>query len=249
MTYSPSPALLAGKVILVTGAGDGIGRTTAITCASFGATVILLGRTTAKLEQVYDEIISVGGSEPAIVPMDLSQITAEAVNELASVIDTRYGKLDGILHNAAILGDRVPFEHYNVDEWSRVMQVNCHAVFLLTRLLLPLLQRAESGRLLFTSSSVGEQPRAYWGAYAVSKYAMEGMARLLTDELENTSAIRVNIVNPGATRTAMRAAAYPAENPDDLKSPEALMPLYLYLLGPDSAAEHGKTFTAAWLDS
>ena len=123
------------------------------------------------------------------------------------------------------------------------MQVNVNAVFLLTRILMPLLQRSDAGRLLFTSSGVGTNPRAYWGAYAVSKHAVEGMAMLLADELESTSSIRVNTINPGATRTAMRAAAYPAEDPATLKTPEDLMPLYLYLLGPDSQGEHGRLFT------
>lgn len=239
---------LKDRVILVTGAGDGIGRTAALTFAENQATVILLGRTTEKLESLYDEIVAAGYPEPGIVPMDLSQTTAPDVEQLAGVIEQQYGRLDGLLHNASILGDRVPFDHYNVDQWHRVMQVNSHAAFLLTRILMPLLQRSADARLLFTSSSVGATPRAYWGAYAVSKYALEGMAKLLADELEQTSNIRVNILNPGATRTSMRAAAYPAENPADVKTAEALMPLYLYLMGPDSREEHGKTFTADWLN-
>ena len=247
MSYTASPDLLNGRIILVTGAGAGIGRVLARTCAAHGATVLLLGRTTEKLETLYDEIVADGGAEPGIIPMDLAQADVTAVNELAEVIGDRYGRLDGLVHNAGLLGDRVPFDHYPVETWQRVMQVNCHAVFLLTRLLMPLLANAEAGRLLFTSSTVGTEPRAYWGAYAVSKHAIEGMAKLIAEELENTSSTRVNIINPGATRTAMRAAAYPAEDPTSVKSPEALMPLYLYLLGPDSQGEHGRTFTADWL--
>lgn len=240
---------LQGRVILITGAGDGIGRTVAVGCAEQGATVILLGRTTTKLEAVYDEIVDAGFPEPGIVPMDLLRASVEQVDELATVIDTNYGRLDGILHNASILGERVPFDHYSLDKWQQVMQVNLSAVVLLTRMLLPLLQRSDDGRLLFTSSSVGATPRAYWGAYAVSKYAMEGLAKLLAEELENTASIRVNIINPGGTRTAMRAEAYPAEDPSTMKTPETLLPLYLYLLGPDSRNEHGKTFTADWLET
>jgi len=240
--------VLSNRIVLITGAGDGIGKAMALAAAASGATVILLGRTTSKLEAVYDEIVDAGHPEPGIVPMDLLRAGVEDVTALAEVIETNYGRLDCLLHNASILGERVPFENYSLSEWEQVMQVNLSAVVLLTRLLLPLLQKSDDARLLFTSSSVGETPRAYWGAYAVSKYGMEGFAKLLAEELENTSKIRVNIINPGATRTTMRAAAYPTEDPRDLKTPADLVPLYLYLMGPEGRAEHGRTFTSAWLD-
>ena len=239
---------LSNRIVLITGAGDGIGKAMALAAAASGASVILLGRTTSKLEAVYDEIVDAGHPEPGIVPMDLLRAGVEDVTALAEVIETNYGRLDCLLHNASILGERVPFENYSLSEWEQVMQVNLSAVVLLTRLLLPLLQKSDDARLLFTSSSVGETPRAYWGAYAVSKYGMEGFAKLLAEELENTSKIRVNIINPGATRTTMRAAAYPTEDPRDLKTPADLVPLYLYLMGPEGRAEHGRTFTSAWLD-
>ncbi len=240
--------VLSNRIVLITGAGDGIGKAMALAAAASGATVILLGRTTSKLEAVYDEIVDAGHPEPGIVPMDLLRAGVEDVTALAEVIETNYGRLDCLLHNASILGERVPFENYSLSEWEQVMQVNLSAVVLLTRLLLPLLQKSDDARLLFTSSSVGETPRAYWGAYAVSKYGMEGFAKLLAEELENTSKIRVNIINPGATRTTMRAAAYPTEDPRDLKTPADLVPLYLHLMGPGGRAEHGRTFTSAWLD-
>ena len=246
MSYQPDKNLLNERIILVTGAGDGIGRTAALTFAAHGATVILSGRTTEKLEQVYDAIVAAGNREPGIAPMDLSLAGQAEMTELTRVIAENYGRLDGLLHNAAILGERVPFDHYGIEQWQRVMQVNFMAVFLLTRLLMPLLRESGDARVVFTSSTVGETPRAYWGAYAVSKYAMEGFAKLMADELEQTSAIRVNILNPGGTRTAMRAAAYPAEDPRRLKTPEDIMPLYLYLMGPDSREEHGRTFTQEW---
>ena len=244
MSFAPTPDSLKDRVILITGASDGIGRVTALNCARSGATVILLGRTVGKLESIFDEIVAAGFNEPGIVPMDLAHASKTDIEQLASVIDENYGRLDGLLHNAAILGSRVPFDHYNIEEWQSVMQVNFNAVFLLSRILLPLLQRSTAGRLLFTSSGVGAIPKAYWGAYSVSKYAMEGLAKLLADELDQTSAIRVNIVNPGGTRTSMRAAAYPIEDPSTLKSAEQLMPLYVYLLAAASQHVHGKSLSA-----
>ncbi len=243
MEYEAGPDLLAGKAILVTGAGDGIGKTAAMSYARHGATVILLGRTVSKLENLYDEIIATGLNEPGIVPMDLATASAADIQEMSAVIEKQYGRLDGLLHNAAILGDRIPVEHYDLNQWARVMQVNFNAVVLLTQLLLPLLKVPASSSIVFTSSGVGVTPRAYWGAYSVSKYAMEGFAKLLADELENTANIRVNILNPGATRTSMRAAAYPGENPGTVKTPDELMGLYLYLMGPDSKDENGRTFS------
>ncbi len=243
MEYSAPPDLLQDKVVLVTGAGAGIGRAAAMAYARHGATVILLGRTVSRLESVYDEITATGAAEPAIMPMNLETVTPEAIQQMADTILERYGRLDGLLHNAAILGDRVPLEHYDLNTWHRVMQVNLNAVFLLTRLLLPLMRLPDTASMIFTSSGVGTKPRAYWGAYSVSKYAMEGLAKLLFEELENTSGIRVNILNPGATRTAMRAAAFPMENPGELKTAEDLMGLYLYLMGDDSRHENGKLFT------
>ena len=242
--YQPPSGLLTDKVILVTGAGDGIGKVVAKTFASHGATVLLLGKTVAKLEALYDDIAGTCTSEPGIIPMDLATATVKTIEDLALVLLQRYGRLDGLLHNAAILGDRVPVEYYDIEQWQTVMQANYHAPFLLTRLLMPLLRAAPKASLLFTSSGVGAVPRAYWGAYAVSKYALEGFARLLADEIDTTSNIRVNIINPGATRTAMRAAAYPGENPATVKAPAELMPLYLYLMGDDSEADHAFTFNS-----
>jgi NAD(P)-dependent dehydrogenase (short-subunit alcohol dehydrogenase family) len=244
MDYLAPQELLKDKVILITGAGDGIGKQAALTYARHGATVLLLGKTSAKLEQVYDEIISLGAPEPGIAPMDLALAGSDDIKQLADVLETTYGRLDGLLHNAAALGERIPAEHYDIDKWMNVMQINFNAAFTLTRMLLPLLRQSKAASLLFTSSSVGATPRAYWGPYAVSKYAVEGLAKLLAEELESTSSIRVNIVNPGATRTRMRRAAFPNEDPAGVKSTETLMPLYLYLMGDDSKGNNGETFNA-----
>ncbi len=243
MTYEPANDLLKGRVILVTGAGAGIGRAASIAFARYGATVILSGRTTSKLEDVYDDIEREGGPQPGIAPLDLASASADDMMELASVIDREYGKLDGLLHNAAMLGKIMPFESWDMNEWMRVMHVNFTAETILTRIMLPLLQRADDASLVFTTSGVGTRPTAYYGAYAVSKHAVEGFAMLLAEELENTSSIRTNIISPGVVRTRMRASAFPSEDPSTLAPPESLTPLYLYLMGPDSRGENGKTFT------
>ncbi len=242
--YHAPSNLLKDRIILVSGAGEGIGRAAARTYAAHGATVILLGRTVSKLEQVYDEIEQAGGAEPAIIPMDLAHADANAFQEAADGIEREFGQLHGLLHNASVLGQRVPLESYSLDIWQEVMQVNVTACFGLTRYLLPLLRQATDASIILTSSAVGRQPRAYWGAYSVSKVATEGLTQVLHQELENTSAIRVNSVNPGATATAMRRKAFPAENPDTLPSPTDIMPVYLYLMGPDSIGTSGQAFDA-----
>jgi len=242
--YTASADLLAGKTILVTGAGDGIGRAAALSYASHGATVILLGRTVEKLEAVYDEIEAAGHPQAAIFPLDLKTISEVQCEELAEALEKEFGVLDGLLHNASILGERRPIESATYASWTEVMQVNVNAQFLLTRHLLPLLQSAPSASIIFTSSGVGRTGRAFWGAYAVSKFATEGFMQVLADELENISKVRVNCLNPGATNTAMRRTAYPGEAPTSNPCPEDIMPAYLYLMGDDSAGTTGKSFDA-----
>lgn len=242
--YQAPSDLLRDRVILITGAGDGIGAVAAKTCAAHGATVILHGRTLAKLEAVYDAIEQAGHPQPAIVPQDLSTAGAAEYQQLASTIEQEFGRLDGLLHNAGQLGDITPLEMYDPDTWDFVMRVNLRAPFLLTQALLPQLRQSADASVVFTSSSVGRQARAFWGAYAVSKCGVEGLSRMWADELRNISNIRVNCLNPGATRTNMRANAYPAENPATVKAPEDIMPLYLWLLGPDSKGTTGQSLDA-----
>ena len=242
--YTPAPTLLASRNILVTGAGDGIGRAAALAYAAHGATVILSGRSVEKLEATYDAIETAGGPQPAIVPLDLATAGEEEAAQLAQAIGGNLGHLDGLLHNAGILGERRPIASATWRAWQDVMQVNVNSQFLLTRALLPLLEASAGASIIFTSSGVGHRGRAYWGAYAVSKFATEGLMQVLADELENTSDIRVNSLNPGATNTAMRRAAYPGEVPTDNPSPQAIMPAYLYLMGDDSAGVTGRAFNA-----
>lgn len=243
--YQAPADLLKDRVILVTGAGSGIGRTAALTYAAHGATIILLGRTLSKLEEVYDEIESAGYPKPAIVPLNLEGAAVKEYEELAMTLEENFGKLDGLLHNAGILGARSPVELYDPETWNKVMHVNATAPFLLTRALIPLLRKSGDASVIFTSSGVGRKAKAYWGAYAVSKFALEGLSQLLSEELDDERHnIRVNSLNPGATRTNMRAHAYPAENPANNPAPEDIMPSYLYLMGKDSAGVNGQQLDA-----
>lgn len=241
--FIAKPAELAGKTILVTGAGDGIGRQAALSYAAAGATVILLGKTTKKLEAVYDEIVASGAAEPAIVPLDINGATKQHYIDMASTIKAEFGKLDGVLHNAGILGVLTPFEHIDLETWQKIIQVNVSGAMLMTQALLPVMALAPKASLVFTSSGVGRQGKAYWGAYSVSKFATEGLMQIIADEYENTN-IRTNCINPGATRTKMRNAAYPGEDQRRLKTPEDIMPLYLYLMSDQSIAVNGQSLDA-----
>ncbi|HEY8520998.1 MAG TPA: YciK family oxidoreductase [Gammaproteobacteria bacterium] len=229
-SYSPGPDALAGRVIMVTGATSGIGRAVARGLVQHGATAVLHGRSERALEALYQELRALG-PEPSVAQLDFERAQGAEYQALAEAVESRYGRLDGLLHNAGVLGVLSPIEHYDVALWQRVMHVNVTAQFVLTRTLLPLLKRSADASLLFTTSTVGHRGRAYWGAYCVSKFATEGLFQILADELEKTS-VRVNCVNPGRTRTRMRAQAYPAEDPQTLPAPETLVPAYLYLLGP-----------------
>lgn len=243
-TYSAENTLLKNRIILVTGAGDGIGRAAALSYAACGATVILAGRTEAKLEAVYDQIEASGAPQAAIVPINFDTANEEHYIELANLILENFGRLDGILHNASILGTRTSIESYDPIIWDQVMRINVNAPFMLTQTLLPLLRKSEDASVIFTTSSVGRSGRAYWGAYAVSKFATEGMMETLADELENERNIRVNAINPGATSTQMRAYAYPGEDPKTIAQPNEIMPLYLFLMGADSQAINGQSIDA-----
>ena len=242
--YSPPSDLLDGRVILVTGAGDGIGRMASECFAAHGATVVLLGRTIPKLEQVYDAIEKAGGPRPAIYPMNLEGATERDHSELAETLDKEFGRLDGLLHNAAELKLLSRVDDYDAETWYKVLQVNLNAPFMLTQATLPLLRQSSDASLVFTSDAVGRRGKAYWGAYGVSKFGLEGLMQILADETRGSSPIRVNSVDPGPTRTRLRALAYPGEERDSVKPPEALAPLYLWLMGPDSRGRTGEAFTA-----
>lgn len=246
--HQPAPREFADRVVMVTGAGSGIGRAVSLALAGAGAQVILLGRTVRKLEAVHAEIQQLsrdqGVPEASIVPLDFERALAADYEAVAAAVEQRYGRLDGLLHNAALLGTLTPIEQYEVPLFMRVMHVNVTAAFVLTQTLLPLLKKSSDAAVLFTSSGVGTRGRAYWGAYAVSKFAVEGLTQVLAPELEGTSAVRVNIIDPGKVRTAMRRSAYPSEDPQSLPSPESLTAPYLALLGPASRGVTGQRFSA-----
>ncbi|MGY5956907.1 YciK family oxidoreductase [Kosakonia sp. BK9b] len=242
MHYQPQRDLLNNRFILVTGASDGIGKEAALTYARYGASVILLGRNEEKLRQVAQTIHHEGGKPARCFTLDLATCTPDECQQLADAIAAEIPHLDGVLHNAGLLGDVAPMSEQVPATWDAVMQVNVNATFYLTQALLPLLLRAESGSLVFTSSSVGRQGRANWGAYAASKFATEGMMQVLADEYQNS--LRVNCINPGGMRTNMRASAFPTEDPQKLKTPADIMPLYLWLMGDDSRRKTGMSFDA-----
>ena len=238
--YSPAADALRERVILITGASDGIGRAVAIAAAAHGARVILHGRNVKRLEAVYDAIIAAGSPRPSIVPLDFEKAGPAEFDQLIAAVEKEFGRLDGLLHNAAMLGERAPIEHYDVSKWMRTLHVNANVPFVLTQRCMPLLRNSSDPTIVFTSSGVVPRPRAYWGAYLVSKWASDGLMRMLADELEKSPAMRVNSIDPGKVRTNMRLQAYPAEDRNTLPLPESIVGPYLYLLGPDSRGITGQ---------
>jgi len=243
-TYTAAPDLLRDRIIMVTGASDGIGRALALSAAALGGQIILHGRNVHKLEKVYDEIEALGNApRPSIAVLDLASANSNAYESLATNLAEEYGRLDGLVHNASIIGDRFSIEQYDAVQWQRVMHVNLTSAFALTQVMLPMVKQAEDPSIIFTSSSVGRIGRAHWGAYAVSKFATEGLSQVLADEHRHGK-LRVNCINPGATRTSMRLEAFPGEDRDKLKRPEEILAPYLFLLGPDSKGITGESLDA-----
>lgn len=243
-SYASPDNILRDRIILITGSSDGIGKALALRAAGLGAQIILHGRSVAKLEKVYDAIEEIPDApRPSIAVLDLESANAQSYETLANSIADEFGRLDGLVHNASILGDRYSIEQYDAVTWQKVMHVNVTAAFALTQVLMPLLQKSDDPSVIFTSSGVGRTGKAFWGAYAVSKFATEGLSETLADEHRHGK-LRSNCINPGATRTNMRLAAYPAEDRDQLKRPEEILAPYVFLLGPDSKGVTGRSFDA-----
>ncbi|MFT4563607.1 MAG: NAD(P)-dependent dehydrogenase (short-subunit alcohol dehydrogenase family) [Gammaproteobacteria bacterium] len=242
--YQPRQDLLSEQVILITGANRGIGRALAIATASVGARTVLMARDVRQIDALADYIVERGGQEPGVIPIDLEGASVDDYTTVANVIAERYSKVDGVVLNAGILGEMAPLASYDPISWARVFQVNVHSQFLLLQAVLPLMGNETLGSIVFTSSGVGRNARAYWGAYAASKFATEGMMQTLSDELATQGRIRANAINPGRVRTQMRAAAYPAEDPLQLREPDEITDGYLFLLGPDSHDVNGMSLDA-----
>lgn len=240
--WSPAGASLQERIVLVTGAGNGIGAAVACACAGQGATVVLLDKVVRSLEAVYDRIETAGGPQPAIYPMDLEGATEKDYFDLANTLETEFGRLDGILHNAAMLGALVPVAHFEATLWLRILQVNLNAPFMLTRACLGPLMKSADASVVFCSDSVGRKGKAYWGAYAVSKAGNENLVQILADELETNTPIRVNSIDPGPVASSLRSLAYPGENPEKLAKPADVVQPFLYLLGGDSRGITGEQF-------
>ncbi len=238
------PAQLQDRVILVTGAGQGIGRAAAMAFAAQGATVILLGRKTSKLEAVYDEIVAQGQPQPAIFPLDLSKAKEADYQALAEAIFKEFKKLDGILHNAARFDNLSPLAIQTAEQMEGMFRVNVLAPFLLTKACLPLLQRSPDASVLFTSTESSQFPTAYWGAHAVTKSAQETLAKVWAEETGTTPNIRFNVVLPGPVQSPQRLKSHPGEHPASLPPAESIMPLYVYLMGHESTGVNGQMFEA-----
>jgi NAD(P)-dependent dehydrogenase (short-subunit alcohol dehydrogenase family) len=245
--WNPAPDLLQDRVVLVTGAAQGIGRAVSRTLAAHGATTILLDRDVAGLERAYDEIRAAGLPEPALYPLDLQGAGPEDYQALATTLQQEFQRLDGLIHNAALLGALVPLANFDDELWFQTLQVNLNAPYLLTRACLDLLCRSQDAAILFTADAAGRTGKAYWGAYAVAKAGQEAMMQILADELEQNTPVRVNSIDPGPVRTALRLLAYPAEDQSKLKLPQDVTKPFLYLVGPDSKGITGQQFTVAEL--
>ena len=213
---------MKNKVILITGANKGIGKTLSLEFSKMGVNIVLLGRNEESLDSVYDEIITTTSTKPLIIKCDLSNIDINSAKQISDEIMGVYGRLDGVIFNAAKLGKMSTIEDYEEDIWKEVFNINLHSAFIISKEILPALKAAPNGRIIFTSSGVAEVGKAFWGAYSASKFAVKGLAEILRDELDTTSNVKVFNYDPGKTRTSMRALAYPAENPQDLKEPKVI---------------------------
>tara|TARA_B100001142_G_C14272587_1_gene631493 strand:+ start:668 stop:1414 length:747 start_codon:yes stop_codon:yes gene_type:complete len=237
---------LLNKTILITGASDGIGEVLAVEFSKLGSNIILLARDPAKLDKVYDQLDnSFNSQKHLILQADLNLLNNESAHEILRAITEEFTCLDGIIHNAAILGTMTTLEDYELSKWDEVLNINLRAPFLLTKTLKPILEDSMLPRIIFTSSGVANIGRAFWGAYSVSKFGLKGLAEIFANELETTSSIKVFNFDPGATQTKMRSSARPAEDPNSIKTPHALIDCYLWFFSEESSDSTKKYFEYA----
>ena len=237
--YRPSRDLLKDRVVLVTGASRGIGRVAALAFAAHGATVVLHGRDVAALEKVYDEIEAGGYPQPAAIPLDFDKATTRDYDALAYAIESQLGRLDGILHNASHVEKLSPLEQQGTEEWNKTLRINLVAPFAVTQACVRLLKPAADAAVIFTLESHGHAPAAFWGSYAVAKAGVEALMKIQAAEWQGAPNLRANAIIPGPVASPSRAKTHPGEVAASQRQPEALMPTYLYLMGPDSRGVSG----------
>lgn len=242
--YRPAPHLLKDRVILVTGAGGGIGRVAALTFAAHGATVILHGRNVARLESVYDEIETAGGALPTILPLDLATAKDRDFENLSLAIESQLKRLDGIVHNASHSTDLAPLDNQRLEQWLLSLRVNLAVPFALTRACTHLLRASPDASVILTSVTHALEPAAYWGHLAVSKSGLAALAAVQADEWERCPNLRINVLVPGKVDSPQRQQTHPGEARASRAPPEDLMPAYLYLIGPDSRNVSGRVLRA-----
>ena len=239
--YEPAAELLAGRVVLVTGAGQGLGRAVALACAAHGATVALLGRKQAKLEATYDAIEAAGGATPALIPLDLATAGSAEYEALAGLVRRDLKGLAGIAHCASHFVPLGPLANQTLEQWLTLLRVNLAAPFALTRACLPLLAAAPDSSVVFTGETHGAHPLAYWGGFAVAKSALSALATIWGGELEHAGKPRMNVLVPGPIATPQRAVSHPGEDRSRLARPEDAARAFLYLLGPEGRPFNGRT--------
>jgi len=242
MQYTAAPDLLNDRVILITGAGSGIGSAVAKAYAQHGATVVLLDKKIPALEQVYDDIIAGGFVTPALYPLDLKGATISDYDDLASSIHDNFGRLDGLVHCAASLGQIAPVQHQDPQVWLETLHINLTAPYLLTRACLALMQKYDGASIIFTTDD--HKNKAYWSGYGIAKAGVESLSKQLADELECDGRVRVNCINPGKVKTPLHTRAFPGMNPSTLPEPEDIVSSYLYLVGKDSLSVNGDLIKA-----
>ncbi len=239
--YVPANDLLSGKVILITGAGQGIGRELALACARHGATVVLMGRSVRKLESVYDEIEAAGGPQPAAIPLDLDKASDADFERVIQAIDSQLGRLDGLVHCAVACPGLCPLGQEGLDEWLQMFRVNAAAPAALTRLSLPLLKASPDASVVYVSETHAAVPTPYWGGFSVSKHAGAFWAAIMAAELDTLPRFRINTIIPGPLRSPFRIRTHPGEDKASLPDIKRVIPVFLYLIGPDSCGISGQT--------